>query len=596
MTASMARLYHDPALDVTLTRLDELEIRVALPPDAEDAELVLWDKYKKEEQGVRRLSLSRWAQTPELAYYRSVLRSDGPRVRYLQYIFTFKKGGQNKGGQNEVLQATGLAGEGEGERTVPFQFSYAGDRDALHRPSWINNRVWYQIFPDRFFRGEPSRDSDGIVPWQSEPDRHNFFGGDLAGIIAKLDYLERLGVNAVYLNPVFVSRSNHKYDTEDYFAVDPAFGTREDLKRLADACHERDIKLVLDLVVNHCSYYHPFFQDVVERGEASPYKDWFYLNRLPIAFGEEDYDSVGYYKWMPKLRTSNPEVQRYIYNIVSFWQEETGIDGWRIDVADEVEFRFLGELNSKVKQLNQAAYIIAEIWYDAKPMLAGRYADSVMNYELRDILLAFVADERIGSEQFHEQLVRHAHRYSLAEAAGLYNLLGSHDTERVWTRCGEDKSKLLMLLALQFMLPGMPAVYYGDEAGMAGENDPGCRAGMRWEAGLEEGDIWRETAEWARLRKGHEALLDGDVSLDHLSDVSAYMVARKGKGKELRLVFNASSRVSERSAAEIVQAGGIDPQTAKIVRCAGADRLSEAMLPWAWVLLEINDTGGFAHE
>ncbi|MDG0810687.1 alpha-amylase family glycosyl hydrolase [Cohnella rhizosphaerae] len=230
----------------------------------------------------------------------------------------------------------------EGAQAIPFQFSYAGDRDTVHRPAWTADRVWYQIFPERFFNGDPSRDPEGVVPWHSAPGRDNFFGGDLAGILAKLDDLGRLGINAIYLNPVFVSRSNHKYDTEDYFEIDPAFGTREQLKELADACHERDIKLVLDLVINHCSYYHPFFQDVIERGEASPYKEWFYVNRYPIAFGEEDYDSVGYYKWMPKLRTSNPEVQRYIFDILSFWQEETGIDGWRIDVADEVEARFLG--------------------------------------------------------------------------------------------------------------------------------------------------------------------------------------------------------------------------------------------------------------
>ncbi|MDG0810688.1 alpha-amylase family glycosyl hydrolase [Cohnella rhizosphaerae] len=163
--------------------------------------------------------------------------------------------------------------------------------------------------------------------------------------------------------------------------------------------------------------------------------------------------------------------------------------------------------------MNKDSFIIAEIWYDAKLMMTGRGVDSVMNYELRDMLLALVADESIGVGDFHERLVRHANRYALAEAMGLYNLLGSHDTERIWTRCGADRRKLSLLLAMQFMLPGMPAVYYGDEIGMAGDNDPGCRGAMRWEPEPADSDIWQETAEWIRLRKSHPALLGGDLIL-----------------------------------------------------------------------------------
>ncbi|MNJ47487.1 Neopullulanase [compost metagenome] len=365
-------------------------------------------------------------------------------------------------------------------------------------------------------------------------------GGDLKGIIQRLDYLSDLGINALYLNPIFTATSNHKYDTVNYFEIDPSFGQLSDLKELVDKCHERDIKVILDLVINHCGFYHPYFQDVVENGETSKYSEWFYINQYPIERSEEDYDSVGYYQWMPKLRTSNPEVQQYIYDIVTFWQKETGIDGWRIDVADEVEISFLRELKSYVKKLNPNAIIIAEIWDDAKRLMMSGGVDSVMNYDLRNILFDFVLDKSITLKQFHERLVRLTHRYSLAELHQMFNLLGCHDTERIITRCEQDTLKFLKLMAIQYVYPGNPTIYYGDELGMTGENDPGCRGCMPWDSS-NCSTLYQHYKTWNLYKTSNPVLQHGSVELKFREDSNCYVIRRYNENGEVILLMNFSN-------------------------------------------------------
>jgi len=524
---------HDPALDFTLLELDRAEIRLRMPARATNVDIVYWNKYRHQTLGRHDKAMTAWSSTANGSYYRVTLQTDESRIRYLQYVFRFVLDGQTY-----WVLSHGV--ETELRPQHAFQFSYAGDRDAVHSPGWIRDRIWYQIFPERFHNGDSRNDPKGVEDWGSEPTRDNFMGGDLRGIINKLDAIEALGVNALYLNPIFVSRSNHKYDTEDYMAIDPAFGTKEDLKELVAKCHDRDIKVVLDLVINHCGYFHPFFQDVIARGAHSPYKDWFYIQEYPIELSEDRYDSVGYWKYMPKLRTSTPQVRQYIYDLVAFWQEETGIDGWRIDVADEVEFSFLRELNAHVKRVTPDAFIIAEIWYDAKPLMVAKGADSFMNYELRAILLELFADQSIHIEEFHERLTRHYHRYSLKESMQQFNLLGSHDTERVLTRCKQDENALKTLIAVQFMLPGTPVVYYGDEIGMTGENDPGCRGAMEWSIPHEDNELWRHQRLWTTLRKSAAGLIHGSLELAIDTTNASIMVQRTSDEETLYLIVNLS--------------------------------------------------------
>jgi len=527
--------YHDPVTDTTLLSVREMEIRLRVPQDATDVQMIHWNKYRADVLGVETLAMDKWAVADGWAYYRALLRGAESRIRYLQYAFRFQRGGRRY-----WLNAEGL--HDRECRKGAFAFSYAGDRDAVHSPTWVEDRVWYQIFPERFANGDSGNDPEGTVPWGTEPTRDNFMGGDLRGIIHHLDYLQDLGVNALYLNPIFAAKSNHKYDTIDYFAIDPHFGTIDDLKQLVRACHERGIRVVLDLVINHCGYDHPFFQDVVRNGERSPYRDWFYVHEFPVELSEHKYDSVGYYKWMPKFRTSTPQVRQYIFEVVSFWQKEAGIDGWRIDVADEVEISFLRELKSHVMQENHDAFIIAEIWHDAKGMLMARAVDSVMNYDARSIWLDFLVDRTITLEQFHERLVRFLHRYSLKELRQMFNLLGSHDTERILTRCRNRKDVLAQLIALQFVFPGNPVIYYGDEAEMTGENDPGCRGCMPWDSAPSSKPIWKLYRNWIRYRHSSEALRKGAVEVDCAADEGLYLIRRTFGSKTVSLVLNVSGK------------------------------------------------------
>ncbi|MNB71705.1 Neopullulanase [compost metagenome] len=526
--------YHDPAVDAVLISPRQMEIRLRLPSQDTAVRLLYWNKYKLDQYGIQSQPMVMWAESEDYKYYRTVLTGMESRIRYLQYKFEFESGGERQWLHSDGVKHTEETKSG-------FSLSYAGDRDAIDPPDWIGSRVWYQIFPERFSNGNKENDPEGTEPWGSVPTRDNYMGGDLQGIIDRLDYLDSLGINALYLNPIFSASSNHKYDTIDYFAIDPQFGTADDLRQLVSKCHERDIKVILDLVINHCGYYHPYFQNVIQQGEQSEYKDWFYINQYPVVRSEEGYDSVGYYQWMPKLRTSNPAVQQYIFDIVSFWQKEAGIDGWRIDVADEVEISFLRELKSVVKRLNPNAIIIAEIWDDAKRLMLSGAVDSVMNYELRTLLFDFILDRSITLRQFHARLVHFTHRYSLAELGQMFNLLGSHDTERILTRCGGNEEDLLLLLALQFMLPGNPTVYYGDEIGMTGENDPYCRAAMPWEGLTIEHPLFKQWQFWISRKKSVSALQNGGIELQYMEESECYLIRRADESQSISLLINFSS-------------------------------------------------------
>ncbi len=527
----ITNFYHEPSIDTTLISLQHMEIRVRLPIEASQVRLIYWNKYKTEQYGILHQPMEAWSQTVEYAYYRTILTGMESRIRYLQYTFHY-----TIEGESYWLTTEGL--HNEDTRKGGFAIPYAGDRDVIGTADWISNRVWYQIFPERFCNGDASNDPANVESWGCPPTRDNQMGGDIQGIISKLDYLTNLGINALYINPLFKATSNHKYDTMDYFQIDPQFGTIEDLKLLVSRCHELDIKVVLDLVFNHCGYEHPLFQDVIKNGESSVYRDWFYINEFPVVRSEVHYDSVGYYQWMPKLRTSNLHVQQYIFEIVSFWQKETGIDGWRIDVADEVEISFLRELKSVVKRINPNAFIIAEIWHDAKSLMMSGGTDSAMNYAWRSIVFDYILDRSISLGQFHARLTDLAHRYSLRELHQMYNLLGSHDTERIMTRCKENASDYLLLQAIQFIFPGNPVIYYGDELGLIGDNDPDCRACMPWDTDVLHSPIFNQTQSWVQHKKSHTVLQDGLVELIYLGESECYAMKRRNEHQEITLLLN----------------------------------------------------------
>lgn len=375
-------------------------------------------------------------------------------------------------------------------------------------PEWVRSSVFYQIFPDRFANGDPGNDPPGVAPWGAEPWRDNFFGGDLAGILGRLPYLQELGVNAIYLTPVFQAGSNHKYDTCDYRAIDPAFGTLEQMREMVAAAHRRGMRVVLDAVFNHCGDGFWAFRDVLERGEASPYAGWFQAAEFPLRQDPPNYQTCGGAAYLPKFNFSNPQVRQYLLETATYWMRQCEVDGWRLDVPWKVPLDFWRDFRQAVKRVRPDAYIVGEVWRDAAPWLAGDTCDGIMNYPWREYLLDYCVRDAMDAEDFDHFSARLRAEYG-PRAAYHLNLLGSHDTARLLTLCGGDEARAIVATAALFTSPGAPLIYYGDEIGLQGGNDPGCRGCMTWDESQWNRRIFGAFRALVRARREHPALSEG---------------------------------------------------------------------------------------
>ena len=375
----------------------------------------------------------------------------------------------------------------EGRSRQCFVFPWMNPCDVPVTPKWVNDTVWYQIFPDRFCNGDASNDPEDVVPWRNKGKVTNdeCFGGDLAGIIQKLDYIQSLGVNGIYLTPINESPSNHKYDTTDYTKIDPRFGDEETFISLVEQAHARGIRIMLDGVFNHCGYYFAPWQDVLKNGPKSEYFDWFMVNEWPLdetgkAARKKQLYTFAFYDRMPKLNTNHPKVRKYFVDICAGWVEHYHIDGLRLDVANEVSHRFCKELHDRLKSINPEIYILGEIWHNAMPWLRGDEFDAVMNYPLGQSIKDFWIDKSLTNEDFEYTVNRCYTNYMQQTNDVLFNLLDSHDTKRLRTDT-KNLDEYFSQLAVLFAMPGSPCIYYGTEIAMEGGYDPDNRRCMPWE-------------------------------------------------------------------------------------------------------------------
>lgn len=431
---------------------------------------------------------------------------------------------------------------------------------SFHTPDWVKNAVFYQIFPDRFARSPRTVHPPGIElkPWGTPPEEQGFQGGDLRGVVDRLDYLEDLGVNALYFNPVFASASNHRYHTYDYLQVDPLLGGNAALRELLDAAHARGMYVVLDGVFNHASRGFWAFHHILECGGNSPYLDWFFVRGWPLRPYEHDarrpanYDAWWNLAALPKFNVQNPGVRKYLLDVARYWID-FGIDGWRLDVPEEIDDpEFWQAFRATVKEGNPEAYIVGEIWHEAREWLQGDRFDAVMNYVFSRLAYGFFGAEtlRVDYKPGGYRLVKldgrdlaagihHMYRiYSWDVAQVQMNLLDSHDTARsLWT-LGGDESALRLVVLFQMTMPGAPMVYYGDEIGMTGGNDPHCRAAFPWD----------DEAQWnlplrahyrraIALRRQHAVLRTGDFEIVH-SARNTFGFRRRLNGTTALVLFN----------------------------------------------------------
>ena len=402
-------------------------------------------------------------------YYSVTLKLSDPR---LAYVFEFSSDGKKyyfcEAGVKESYDFS-LA------YYDSFQYAYINKNDIIQNVKWLNNAVFYQIFIDRFDKASEKDESYINASWGDLPTPKSFFGGDLDGICKHLDYIQELGVTALYLNPIFKSPSNHKYDIIDYYEIDEMFGGKEAFKRLVKACHERGIKIILDAVFNHVSEkFYPFGQ-VMVLGKQSEYFDWFVIDGDKINADRDNYDCFAACKYMPKLNTNNPEVQSYLIDVAKHYITEYGIDGWRLDVADEVSHDFWRQMRRKIKAVNPDAVLIGENWHNSESFLQGDQFDSIMNYGVTKAFLDFFAREIIDEKGFAEALNAQLMRYTDTTNNMMFNLLDCHDTHRFYSEVGCDARKLMRALLTLVFLPGSINLYYGTEILTEGGYDPDSR-------------------------------------------------------------------------------------------------------------------------
>ena len=374
----------------------------------------------------------------------------------------------------------------EGRMLQCFIVPWMNPADVNRTPEWVNDTVWYQIFPDRFCNGTPEKTDPAITPWQTgKVTNKERYGGNLEGIRQKLPYLRELGVTGLYLNPIMEAESNHKYDTTDYTRIDPAFGDDRVMRALCREAHENGIRIMVDAVFNHCGRKFGPWLDVQEKGRDSAYADWFMIHDWENLNRHADtrdgrFFSFAFADGMPKLNTNNEEVISYFCKVCEDWVKKYDIDGIRFDVGNEVSHRFLKRIREHLKTLKPDIYLLGEIWHDASQWLQGDEYDSVMNYPLLSGIHDFFLDESLGKEEFEYMVNRCYTMYMQQNNNVMFNLLDSHDTERLMNRF-HDLDLFYQQLAVLFTLPGSPCIYYGTEIAMEGGFDPDCRRCMPWD-------------------------------------------------------------------------------------------------------------------
>lgn len=444
-------------------------------------------------------------------------------------------------------------------RAEYFQFPYIRREDILDIPEWAEDIVMYHIFPDSFANDrrkltakatrhmllpDGKSDSNGKIL----PDRicKNHLGGTLKGICENIDYIEKLGINCIYLNPIFEAASYHKYDTIDYFEIDPCLGNKADLKELVQQCHKRGIRVILDGVFNHCGADFFAFRDVRQNGKASRYYNWFYHLPETIQYADPpDYEAFAYVKEMPKLNTGNPEVVEYLCNVGTYWIREADIDGWRLDVANEINHEFWRAFRHAVRAVKEDIFLIGEIWEEAGIWLQGDQFDSTMNYTFSYLCRDFFGKGELSVSEFDAQMQRMIYRYPWQVSLAQMNFLDSHDIPRFLSYCNGNRKRMELAFFYLFMGVGVPSVFYGDEVYIEGMKELEYRAAMDWQAVMEQqaennrlqGNLAEKFSCWIALRKEHVALRKGNYRTIYCNDMMGVYVFLRSFGDDKVLVF-----------------------------------------------------------
>ena len=492
----------------------------------------------------------------------------------LQYLFELK----DKEGQSVLYGDKGftdnspenLHHEGNG-----FKLPYIHEIDGCQVPEWVSKTVWYQIFPERFANGNADLSPEGALAWDAaiSPKPTDFFGGDLQGIIEHLDYLQDLGITGLYLCPIFESPSNHKYNTTDYFEIDRHFGDKETFRKLVEQAHLRGMKVMLDAVFNHMGDQSAQWQDVLKHGEKSEYKDWFHIQEFPVTNDklmnpkELPYHTFAFASYMPKLNTANPEVKDYLLRVAIYWVEHFDIDAWRLDVANEVDHQFWRDFRKSVLAKKPDLYILGEVWHTSQPWLNGDEFHAVMNYPLSDSIKDYFLSRSKKTSQFIAEINCQSMYYKQQISEVMFNLLDSHDTERILTTAQGDIQLVKSALAFLFLQRGTPCIYYGTELELGGGMDPDCRRVMPWDRVSSSNDMLNFMKNLIQLRKETADIIQqGKFTLEEIKP-NVLALEWQHDHQAIRAVFNQSNEnyLLDRDSADLVSQCQTDDQQVLIL-------------------------------
>ena len=415
-----------------------------------------------------------------------------------------------------------------------FQFPYIAEEDLYEEEKWLQESIIYQIFPDRFCNGDNSKNI--------KVNTKSMYGGDLRGVIEKLSYLKELGVNLIYLTPVFKSTTNHKYNTRDYFDIDPQFGTINEARELVEKAHNNGIKIIFDAVFNHSGSDFFAFKDLIKNQQQSKYKDWYFIDSWPVSQAKDKYYTFANgCENMPKLNTNNEEVKEYLLSVGEYWIKEIGIDGWRLDVCDEVGHEFWRAFRKRIKKANKNTIIIGEIMHEANSFLKGDQLDGIMNYPFKNAIIDFFGKNIINAREFLDIMAENRVLYMDSIIRQMWNLIGSHDTKRIYNECEGNINKIKLAIAYQFLYIGVPYIYYGDEIGLDGEDDPDNRKCMIWDEENQNKDLLNFYKMMIKLRKANKELIYGDFEEIYCKD-DLLAFKRVLKDTNILVLFNNSDK------------------------------------------------------
>ena len=482
------------------------------------------------------------ARTEEFDYWQVELTDP---YRRLCYYFLL-----DDGNEQSLYYGDRFTKETVDDRSEYYQLPFNHRADIVAPPQWVQDTVIYNIFPDSFATGHRFISGMETEKDYGQEKVHGKLGGTIKGITENIDYLTELGVNAIYINPIFAAGEYHKYDLVDYYHIDPCFGTDEEFGELVQHCHEKGIRVIIDGVFNHCGWHFMAFNDVVEKGEASDYKDWFYRLEYPVVRPEDPetypgYECFGYERMMPKLALDQEEVADYFCQVGQYWIERYNIDGWRLDVASEINDGFWRKFRAAVKKCKKDAVLIGEVWESAGHWLDGTMFDSTMNYDFRKHCKRFFAEETADALEFDSRVTDMWMRYRKQTVFSQLNLLDSHDVSRFLSLCKDVKSFRLAVI-FQMTFPGMPSVFYGDEAGVIGILEAEYRSPMPWDSLAETDELFYLYQRAIELRKRELILKRGEYRTITAKEGSRLYGYERYLGSErIRIFLNMEEHAAE---------------------------------------------------